>query len=126
MNTDIRIKELESAVNQLWRVQGKYSVKVIVDESGKMVFSVYENQTKELLMDLVVPYGGEIMSIAKALEQELRNTYVVDFTNRMKPRTVNTTSNVLGFKQYIREAKFYCEWIDIFGMIEEEIVQQSS
>lgn len=126
MDREIRIKELESAVNELWRVQGKYSVKVIVDETGKVVFSVFENETKELLMDLAVLYGDDIKPVAKALEQELRHTYIVDLTNRMRHRPVKAVNNVLDFEQWIREAKFYCEWIEIFRTVRKSFEEKLS
>ncbi|APF23893.1 hypothetical protein [Clostridium butyricum] len=126
MDRDIKIKQLENVVNELSSVKGKYFVKAIVGDSEEVLFSIYENETNELLMDFAVPYGEDINSLATVLEQELRDIYIVDFTNRMKPRPVNATSKVLDFEQYIREVKFYCEWIDIFRMIEQWIGQQAS
>lgn len=94
MDRDIKIKQLENVVNELSSVKGKYFVKAIVGDSEEVLFSIYENETNELLMDFAVPCGEDINSIATVLEQELRDTYIVDFTNRMKPRPVNATSKV--------------------------------
>lgn len=77
-------------------------------------------------MDLAVLYGDDIKPVAKALEQELRHTYIVDLTNRMRHRPVKAVNNVLDFEQWIREAKFYCEWIEIFRTVRKSFEEKLS
>lgn len=124
MSRIINIKELERAVNELWMVQGKYYVEVAREDEEGIVFLIYENATEELLLDLLVPYSDDISLIVVALKQEVKDTYITNFTNRTRPRKNLRnmrfeSSNVLDFELYIREAKFYCEWIEIFEVIEE-------
>lgn len=65
-------------------------------------------------------------SYIKFVKQEMKDTYIFDFTNRIKPRRVDETINVVDFEQYLREAKLYCEWMEIFASIEGNIRQQAS
>ncbi|WP_394883976.1 hypothetical protein [Clostridium butyricum] len=126
MNRNTRIKELESIMNESWRVKGKYFVKTIVSDSEEVIFSIFENETTDLLIDFAVPYSDDVKSLITVLETELRDTYIMDFTKRMKPRPVKAVNNILDFEQWIIEAKFYCEWIAIFRTVRKNFEEKLS
>ncbi|BBK77774.1 hypothetical protein [Clostridium butyricum] len=74
MSRTIKMKELERTVNDFWRVQGRYytTVTEVIGYEG-VVFSIYDTDTDEVILDLNVPYSECTYELTMKLHEEIIN-----------------------------------------------------
>lgn len=116
MSRIINMKEVERIINDFWRVKGRYytTVKEATDYKG-VVFSIYDADTSEVILDLNVSYNKCIDELLMKLHEEIRNTYDINYIDLGK------TKFNYSLIKYNRVQDFCYEWLEILEMISEYI-----
>lgn len=116
MSRTIKMKKVEKIINDFWRVQGRYytTVTKATDYEG-VVFSIYDADADEVILDLEVLYSECIYELLVSLYDELNEGLYINCEDRE-----NTRTNIT-FSQYKLVQAFGCEWLEIFEMISEYI-----
>ncbi|MCQ2012334.1 hypothetical protein [Clostridium butyricum] len=116
MSRTIKMKELERTVNDFWRVQGRYytTVTEVIGYEG-VVFSIYDTDTDEVILDLNVPYSECTYELTMKLHEEISNKF------NMNSADADKTRFNYGVIQYNVVQAFIYEWLEILEMISEYI-----
>lgn len=119
MSRIITLKEIERTVNDFWRVQERYytTLTEATDYEG-VVFSIYDTNTGEVILDLNVIYSECIDELLMRLDEEIRNVCYMNCVEAYK------TKFNYGAVQYNKVRAFCYEWLEIFEMISEYIKKQ--
>ncbi|MCQ2017858.1 hypothetical protein [Clostridium butyricum] len=116
MSRTIKMKEVERTVNNFWRVKGRYytAITEVIGYEG-VVFSIYDTNTDEMILDLNVPYSECTYELTMKLHEEIINKCNINCTDADKTRFN------YGVIQYNVVQAFICEWLEILEMISEYI-----
>lgn len=119
MSRIIKMKEVERTVNDFWRVKGRYytTVTEVIGYEG-VVFSIYDTDTDEMILDLNVPYSDCIYELIMRLHEEISNKCYINCGDSGK------TKFKYGVVQYNKVQAFACEWLEIFEMVSENMKKQ--
>ena len=116
MSRTIKMKEIERTVNNFWRVQRRYYTTVTESTDYKsVVFSIYDADTDEVILDMNVMCSQCIDELFMRLDEEIRNICNMNCVEADKTK-VN-----YGAVQYNKIRVFCYEWLEIFEMVSEYI-----
>ena len=119
MSRTIKMKEIERTVNDFWRLKERYYTTVTeATDYESVVFSIYDIDTDEMILDMNVMYSQCIDELLMKLDEEIRNICDINCDD------VRKTKFNYSFIQHDKVQAFVYEWLEIFEMISEYIKKQ--